>query len=235
MTIEIKQSTIASGSSGVIFDNNAGLLRINEIDVTAVSAAAFIATANNGASFLSGLKISRKFLSDMLLLLYLLFDFWQCIVDVVIVADVNSITFTTAGGSQTVTNSSVTLMTRMSDAFYVEDQGSTLLLEGVIIERNQILGEPWSAIAARTNSIVQISETTIADNTGVEFGVVAFAAMITIQDSFVRQNTGSVSYELRFKSCKTMVDTISHFLTCFVARNLRVHQVHPFLQSQMLR
>jgi hypothetical protein len=100
----------------------------------------------------------------------------------------------------------------MSDAFYVEDQGSTLLLEGVIIERNQIQGEPWSAIAARTNSIVQISETTIADNTGVEFGVVAFAAMITIQDSFVRQNTGSVSYELRFKRCKTMVDTISHFL-----------------------
>jgi hypothetical protein len=60
MTIEIRGSTITSGTSGVIFDNNGGLLRINSIDVTDVSAAAFVATANNGASFLSGMKMSRK-------------------------------------------------------------------------------------------------------------------------------------------------------------------------------
>jgi hypothetical protein len=108
------------------------------------------------------------------------------------VTDVNSITFTTAGGSQTVTNSTVTLMTRIMDAFYVEDEGSTLLLEQVTIIRNQIQTDPWSAVAARSNSIAQISSITIAENTGVEFGIVSFNSTVTIQDCIIRQNTGSV-------------------------------------------
>jgi hypothetical protein len=61
MTIEIVRSIITAGSSGVIFDNNGGLLRINEIGLTDVSAAAFLATANKGASFLSGMTISRMY------------------------------------------------------------------------------------------------------------------------------------------------------------------------------
>lgn len=61
MTIEIERSIITAGSSGVIFDNNGGLLRINDIELTDVSAAAFLATANKGASFLSGMTISRKY------------------------------------------------------------------------------------------------------------------------------------------------------------------------------
>jgi hypothetical protein len=109
------------------------------------------------------------------------------------VSDLNSVTFTTAGGSQTVTNSTVTLMTRISDAFYVEDEGSTLLLEGVTIERNQIQADPWSAVAARTNSVAQITSTTIAENTGVEFGIVSFNSMVTVQDTIIWQNTGTVS------------------------------------------
>jgi protein-disulfide isomerase-like protein with CxxC motif len=113
------------------------------------------------------------------------------------VADVNSITFTTTGGSQTVTNSSVTLMTRIADAFYVEGIGSTLLLEGVTIERNQIPSDPWTAVSARTESIAQVSKSTIADNTGVEFGVTAFGATVTIQDSLIQGNVGSVSRQDR--------------------------------------
>ena len=107
-------------------------------------------------------------------------------------ADVNSVTFTTAGGSQTVMNSTVTQMTRMADAFYVEDEGSTLLVEGVNIVRNQIQADAWSAVAARTGAIVQISNVTVAENTGLEFGVVSFNSMVTIQDTIIRQNTGSV-------------------------------------------
>jgi hypothetical protein len=61
MTVEIKKSSITAGSSGVVVDNNAGLLRINEIVVSDVSAAAFLATANNGASFLSGMTMTCKF------------------------------------------------------------------------------------------------------------------------------------------------------------------------------
>jgi hypothetical protein len=63
MTIEMKRSIISTGSSGVILDNNSGLLRINEIEIKDVSAAAFLATANNGASFVSGMSISCKYQS----------------------------------------------------------------------------------------------------------------------------------------------------------------------------
>ena len=110
----------------------------------------------------------------------------------IVVADVNSITFTTAGGSQTIMKSIVTQMTRMADAFYVEDEGSTLLLEDVNIVRNQIQADTWSAVAARAGAIAQISNITIAENTGIEFGVVSFNSMVTIQDTIIRQNTGSV-------------------------------------------
>ena len=61
MTIEIEKSMITAGTSGVVFDNNGGLLRINDIEITDISAAAVVATANNGASFLSGMSISRKY------------------------------------------------------------------------------------------------------------------------------------------------------------------------------
>jgi hypothetical protein len=127
------------------------------------------------------------------------------------VADVNSITFTTTGGSQTVTNSTVTLMTRMTDAFYVEGKGSTLLLDGVIIERNQISSDPWTAVSVRTEAIAQISKLSIADNSGVEFGVTAFSATVNIQDSVIQRNVGSVSPpelidrdELRFSNWDTI-------------------------------
>lgn len=109
-----------------------------------------------------------------------------------VVADVNSITFTTAGGSQMISNSTATQMTRMADAFYVEGEGSTLSLENVNIVRNQIQGDSWSAVAARAGAQAQILTVTIAENTGVEFGVVSFSSMVTIQDTIVRQNTGSV-------------------------------------------
>ena len=110
----------------------------------------------------------------------------------IVVTDVNSITFTTAGGSQTIMKSIVTQMTRMADAFYVEGEGSTLLLEDVNIVRNQIQADTWSAVAARAGAIAQISNITIAENTGIEFGVVSFNSMVTIQDTIIRQNTGSV-------------------------------------------
>lgn len=110
----------------------------------------------------------------------------------VAVADVNSITFATAGGSQTISSSTVTQMTRMADAFYVEDEDSTLLLEDVSIVRNQIQAESWSAVAIRAGAIAQISNVTIAENTGLEFGVVSFSSIVSIQDTIIRQNTGSV-------------------------------------------
>ena len=109
-----------------------------------------------------------------------------------VVADVNSITFTTAGGSQMVTNSTVTQMTRMADAFYVEGEGSTLSLENVNIVRNQIQADSWNGVSSRAGAIAQILNVIIAENTGIEFGIVSFSSMVTVQDTILRQNTGSV-------------------------------------------
>ena len=60
MTVQVERSTVTSGSTGSAFDNDGGLLRISELDVINVTAAALIATANNGASFLAKSKVSRK-------------------------------------------------------------------------------------------------------------------------------------------------------------------------------
>lgn len=107
-------------------------------------------------------------------------------------SDVNSITYTTAGGSQSVLGTSVSQMRRIDDAFYVESIGSTLLLEGTKIEQNRFQANPWSAVSARTGSIARISETLIADNASVEFGIVSFDSSITVTDSFISGNVGTV-------------------------------------------
>ena len=107
-------------------------------------------------------------------------------------SDVNSITYTTAGGSQSVLRTSVSQMRRIDDAFYVESIGSTLLLEGTKIEQNRFQANPWSAVSARTGSIARISETLIADNASVEFGIVSFDSSITVTDSFISGNVGTV-------------------------------------------
>ena len=107
-------------------------------------------------------------------------------------SDVNSITYTTAGGSQSVLGTSVSQMRRIDDAFYVESIGSTLLLERTKIEQNRFQANPWSAVSARTGSIARISETLIADNASVEFGIVSFDSSITVTDSFISGNVGTV-------------------------------------------
>lgn len=107
-------------------------------------------------------------------------------------SDVNSITYTTAGGSQSVLRTSVSQMRRIDDAFYVESIGSTLLVEGTKIEQNRIQTNPWSAVSARTGSIAKVSETSIADNASVEFGIVSFDSSITVTDSFISGNVGTV-------------------------------------------
>lgn len=107
-------------------------------------------------------------------------------------SDVNSVTYTTAGGSQSVLGTSVSQMRRIDNAFYVESIGSTLLLEGTTIEQNRIQTNPWSAVSARTGSIARVAETSIADNASVEFGIVSFDSSITVTDSFISGNVGMV-------------------------------------------
>jgi len=61
MTVQVASSAVSSGTAGAIFDNDGGLLRISQIEVTDISTAALVATANNGASFLEQATVSSKY------------------------------------------------------------------------------------------------------------------------------------------------------------------------------
>jgi hypothetical protein len=60
MTIQIEGGEVSKGTAGSVFDNDGGLLKINNLEVREVMATALIATANNGATFLEGSTISCK-------------------------------------------------------------------------------------------------------------------------------------------------------------------------------
>lgn len=127
----------------------------------------------------------------------------------------SSITYTTAGGSQSVSQVLVTQMMMITDAFYVENSGSTLLLEGVRVEQNRVQNTPWSVVAARSGSIVRVLETIIAENNAVEFGVVAFDSTVVVLDSLINGNVGTVrGDELYRRLAYTNTHTEYNFLSC---------------------
>jgi hypothetical protein len=71
MTVQIERSSVSMGSAGSVFDNDGGLLRISDLQVTNVVAASLVATANNGASFLERSAISSTLFERQLAFLEL--------------------------------------------------------------------------------------------------------------------------------------------------------------------
>jgi hypothetical protein len=170
MTVQIEQAVISSGTVGSVFDNDGGLFRVNQLQVMEVTAGALIATANNGASFLEEATITAS--------------------------NMDSITFTTAGASQSVLNTFVTQMNFMEDAFFVEDVGSVLQITGTTLQQNVDFAEPWTGVSARNGATARVSQMSISDNGSVEFGVVSFGSTVLVERSVVSRNTGSVSYRV---------------------------------------
>jgi hypothetical protein len=168
MTVVLQDCTVSSGSAGVLFDNDGGLLRIRNVRVENVVAAAIVASANNAASFLETSYVGSS--------------------------DVNSVTYTTAGATQSVLNTTVARMNRLADAFYVEATGSSLLLETVTVEQNKVQPDPWSAVSVRMGALARIRHTSIVDNGVVEFSVVAFQSTVYLSDSIIARNEGSVRW-----------------------------------------
>ena len=166
MTITIKDSTVTSGAAGVAFDNDGGKLMLENVEMSDVTSASIIATANSGSSFLQDSKISAS--------------------------SVSSVTFTTAGGSQTVMKAEVSAMNMVEDVFYVEGSDSVLALSETTITRNTIEAPArWTAIAVQSQAVGTILDSTISDNTGLEFGVSStLAGSVVLQDSNIRNNEG---------------------------------------------
>lgn len=169
MTIEISDSTLTSGAAGVVFDNDGGRITLENVDISDITSASILATANTGTSFLQDSKIT------------------EC--------SVSSVTFTTAAGTQTVMNVEISAMNMLEDVFFVEGADSVLALSGVNIVRNEI--EPpssFTAVAVNSQAIATILDSSISGNTGVEFGVSAtLAGSVVIQDTNMVDNIGVVS------------------------------------------
>lgn len=97
----------------------------------------------------------------------------------------------------------------MDDAFYVEGTGSSLLLEGLSLERNVVPTTPWNGVSVRTGAIARINESSISDNVAMEFGVVAFDSRgVWISDSFLNRNAGSVRVFLDGDACHLCTDQV---------------------------
>jgi hypothetical protein len=167
MTIQIEDSTITSGTAGVVFDNDGGSLTVESVEVSDVTSAAFLATANAGTSFLQETIITASSL--------------------------NSVTFTTAGGSQVVLNVEVSGMDTLEDTFFVEGSGSTLSVAGTSVTRNAV-PPAWSIVSAQSQAIATIMDSSFSQNRGVEFCVSAtLGANVTVRDSDISENQGVVS------------------------------------------
>lgn len=172
MTVDIEDSIVVSGTSGVIFDNDGGQLIVERVQVSSVSSAAVVATANTGTSFLQESTISAS--------------------------DIDSVTFTTAMGTQTVIDVEVSGMNSLGDVFYAEGSGSMLLITGSTLSQNNIVPPPtWNGVAAQSGASAMVMDTTIRDNSGIEFGVSAtLGSTVSIKDSMITGNTGVVRFNL---------------------------------------
>jgi hypothetical protein len=196
MTIQIEDSTITSGAAGVVFDNDGGSLTVESIEVSDISSAALLATANAGTSFLQETKITASSL--------------------------NSVTFTTAGGSQVVLNVEVSDMDTLEDAFFVEGVGSTLSVVGTSVNRNQIADlSAWSIVSAQSQAIATITDSSFSENRGVEFCVSAtLGATITVKDSDISENRGVVSTIMIYAS--SIICLLYRFLMLLITSFSRI-------------
>jgi len=169
MSVEIRDGSVESGTSRAIFDNDGGFLSIVGIEVSGATAAALVATANGGISFLQNSMVTGS--------------------------SMESVTYTDSTGAQSVTNVNVADMRDMDDTFYVEGTGSSLRVSDSIVSGNDIPESPWTVVNVRSAASGQVSRSTIANNTGIENGVAAGGtdSNLLVQQSSLLNNTGVVS------------------------------------------
>jgi len=175
MTVDISDSTVSAGTTGSAFDNNGGTLRITNLIVTEVDAAALIATANGGNSFLQESAVTSS--------------------------GFDTVTTTSSTGTQTVMNVQINQMRRLGDgdgALVVADTGSQLNVMGTTISDNDLAGTRWRAVTAKSGATATVTNSAIANNEGLEFAVssIGSGSSLTIRDSSIRDNTGTVRLRL---------------------------------------
>lgn len=177
MVVNVQNSAVSSGTSGVVFDNNAGSIQISGLVVNEVDAASLIATANGGSAFIEDSSITAS-----------AFD---------------QVTMTSSLGAQSVMGVTVSEMRRLVDAFKVTGAGSQLIMSGTSITNNDLDGEVWTGVLADMAGSAEVLGLTMTNNKGVEFAVsaVGSGSVLVMRDSTVERNTGVVSLSSEQSAC----------------------------------
>jgi hypothetical protein len=169
MSVNINGGAVLNGMAGAVFDNDGGFLTVTDFEASNVMTVSLIATANGGVSFLQNSNIT------------------SCTLD--------QVTFTTAQGAQSVSNTIVSGMLGLRDVFYVEDTGSSLSVIGSMIRDNDISSNSWAGFTILNGASATVVGTEITSNSGVEFAAAAGGAgsSLDMSDSIISENTGVVS------------------------------------------
>jgi hypothetical protein len=169
MNVQINGGSVRNGMAGAVFDNDGGFLTVNDFEASNVMTVSLIATANGGVSFLQNSNIT------------------SCTLD--------QVTFTTAQGAQSVSNTIISGMLGLRDVFYVEDTDSSLNVVGSMIRDNDITSNSWAGFTILNGATARVVGTEITSNSGVEFAAAAggVGSSLDISDSIISENTGVVS------------------------------------------
>jgi hypothetical protein len=175
MTVAVSNVAVSAGNAGSLFANDGGQLTVSNLIMTDLDAASLISTSNSGTSFLQNSSITNS-----------AFD---------------SVTITSSAGAQTVIGVQVSQMRRLKDVYLVEGLQSSLSITGSSITQNSITEGIWSGVVVQQGARATVSELDFSSNSGVAFGVSVSAidSSLTMMDSFITQNNGTVS---SFDDCR---------------------------------
>ena len=166
--VSIVDSTVQNGSSGVVFDNDRGTFFIRNSLVSGVTASTLSAVANGGETSLRDSVLSGSSL--------------------------NTVAFSTGGGSHEISSVSIENMNELDRAFQIEGLGSTLTLSQSLVRFN-VQDSAWTLVNVVTGGTASIDQTRFDGNSGLSSGirVVNPGSSVDIQRSFFVNNTGRVS------------------------------------------
>lgn len=166
MIVDIAGALVEDGTARTIFRNDGGVLNIEGLAATRVTASdSIIETSNEGSSFLSNSSVSQS--------------------------SAGSVTYTSLAGSQRVTQVTVSEMQAMEDTFLAEGAGSNLIVSETVVDNN-VNPTSWNVVSVRSGAIGRVTESSFTGNTGVQSGVSATStgSVVTLLDSVISDNSG---------------------------------------------
>jgi hypothetical protein len=164
-TVTIDGATVTDGEVSVAFNAIDGTMDISNLQTTSLTADALISLENGGESTLSDSTIEDSSLTR--------------------------VTTAASGSIQSVVGTTISNMQTLQDTFFGTGSNTQVDLLRVIVENNSLDGS-WRVLNVRDGARGRASETTVAENSGLQYAFTASSASTTlvIDETFFLQNTG---------------------------------------------